>query len=218
MFDPNFTSTKHTFVCDPDECDTLVEVTTSDRFGFPSGVIQNTCPCGRQMQLISSTIENIPTNEREKMETNTVPVNYDANVLVTYKDIVDGNATYPTIKVNDLEWRLERIKGLEKQLENSNNQISKILDNLSADGWYNPNYDKSEILNDLCEILDHEPKQEIRITGTITFDVRYDCPLEEVEDFDAHYLLQDTLSLDAYNGDVVVDSWTVEDSDVDWSS
>jgi hypothetical protein len=154
-----------------------------------------------------------PTNEREQMETTT---NYDANILVTYKDIVDGVATYPTLKVNELEWKLERIKRLEQQLEISNGQIRQILDNLSADGWYNPNYEKAEVLNDLCEILGHEPKQEIRITGTINFEVRYDCPLDEIEDFDARYFMQDNLSLDSFHGDIVIDAYDVEDADVEY--
>lgn len=150
--------------------------------------------------------------------TSTAPYTYDANTLVTYKSINNGEVTYPTLKVNELEIHLDSYRRLQDQLAISNGQISKILDNLSADGWYNPNYEKSEILNDLCEILGHEPKQTVRITGTISFEVDYDIPLEEVEDFDAHYFLQDTLTLDAYNGDVVVESWTVEDSDVDWSN
>jgi hypothetical protein len=212
------TWTKNSYVCDPDECDTLIEVTTNDKFGFPSGTVTNvTCPCGRTPVLVSvepATIQ--PMNERNQMETTTTPINYDANVLVTYKDIIDGVATYPTIKVNDLEWKLERIKGLEKQLDISNTQIRKIIDNLSTDGWYNPNVEKAQVLEELCEILEHEPKQEIRITGTMTFELRYDCPLDEVEDFDARYFAQDTLTLDAYNGDVIVESFDVEDADVDW--
>ena len=219
------TWTKNTYVCDPDECDTLIEVTTNDKFGFPSGSVRNiTCPCGRTPALVSVADATIPPmNERNNMEINTsqgiseVPTTYNANMLVTYKDIIDGVPTYPTIKVNDLEWKLERIKGLEKQLSMSNSQISRILENLTAEGWYNRNFDKSEVLEQLCEILEHEPKQEIRITGTITFDLRYDCPLEEVEDFDARYFLQDNLSVDSYHGDVVVDSFDVEDADVDWS-
>jgi hypothetical protein len=136
--------------------------------------------------------------------------------LVTYKSINNGEVTYPTIKVNELEIHLDSYRRLQDHLAISNGQISKIIDNLSADGWYNPNYEKSEILNDLCEILGHEPKQTVRITGTIVFEVDYDIPLDEVEDFDSHYFLQDNLSLDSYNGDVIVESWTVEDSDVNW--
>ena len=213
------TWTKYSYACDPSECDSLIEFTCKDDFGFPSGSVMNiTCPCGRKPNLVSVVDATItPMNERNEMETTTeVPTTYNANVLVTYKDIIDGVPTYPTIKVNDLEWKLERIKGLENQLSMSNSQISQILENLTADNWYNPNIEKSEVLEQLCEILGHEPKQEIRITGTITFDVRYDCPLEEVEDFDARYFLQDNLSLDAYHGDIVIDSYEVEDAEVDW--
>jgi hypothetical protein len=173
------------------------------------------------LSVVDATIT--PNYERKQMgildnlESSIDSNNYDANTLVTYKSIDNnGNVTYPTLKVNELEIHLDSYRRLQDQLAISNGQISKILDNLSADGWYNPNYEKSEVLNDLCEILGHEPKQTVRITGTILFEVDYDIPLDEVEDFDAHYFLQDNLSLDAYNGDVIVESWTVEDSDVNW--
>ena len=209
-------STKYTFVCDPNECDTLIEVTSSDGFGFPSGVVKLTCPCGREMSYISATIQS--TNERKEMETtSTMPDTYNPNLLVTYKSIENYEATYPTIKVVDLEGKLDSLVRLEKQLTISNGQISKILDNLSADGWYNPNYDKSEVLNDLCEILGHEPKQTVTITAQVNVEISYDIPLEEVEDFDAKYFLQDNLSIDSWHGDVCIESFDVEDADVSWS-
>jgi hypothetical protein len=218
MFDPSFTSTKHTFVCDPNECDTLVEITTSDRFGFPSGVIHNTCPCGRQMSLISSTIENTPTIERKEMqETSTVPETYNPNLLVTYKSINKGEVSYPTLKVNELEWAMEEKNRQFDRLNEAQSKINKIIDNLNANGWYNPNYDKSEVLQDLCEILNHEPKQTVTISAQVTVEVEYDIPLDEVEDFDARYFLQDNLSIDSYHGDVVVESFDVQDADVDWN-
>ena len=213
------TWTKNTYVCDPDECDTLIEVTSNDKFGFPSGSVRNvTCPCGRTPALVSVVDATIPPmNERNNMETTTeVPTTYNANVLVTYKDIIDGVPTYPTIKVNDLEYKLDRIKKLEDFLSRSQGTIRQIIDKLTVQEWYNPNTDKEDILRELCEILDHEPKQEITIRGTLTFELRYDCPLDEVEDFDARYFAQDTLTLDAYNGDVVVESFDVEDADVEF--
>ncbi len=214
------TWTKNTYACDPDECDTLIEITTSDKFGFPSGTIYNVkCPCGRTPNLLSvvpATIQS--TIERKEMETtSTMPDTYNPNLLVTYKSIENYEATYPTIKVVDLEGKLDSLVRLEKQLNISNGQISKILDNLSADGWYNPNYDKSEVLNDLCEILGHEPKQTVTITAQVNVEVSYDIPLEEVEDFDAKYFLQDNLSIDSWHGDVCIESFDVEDADVSWS-
>ena len=48
------------------------------------------------------------------------------------------------------------------------------------------------------------------------FRSEYDIPMEDVEDFDARYFLQDVLTLDSYHGDVVVESFDVEDADVNW--
>ena len=211
-------SSKYTFVCDPDECDCLIELTSSDGFGFPSGVTELTCPCGRKTTLVSVEHATIPPmNERNNMEdTTTVPETYNANNLVQYKDITDGVITFPIIKVNDLEYKLDRIKNLEDHLSRSQGTIRQIIDKLTVQEWYNPNTEKSEVLEELCEILDHEPKQEIRITGSMTFDIRYDCPIDEVEDFDARYFLQDNLTLDSYHGDVIIESFDVEDADVDF--
>jgi len=44
---------KYTFVCDPDECDSLLEFTARDGFGFPNGEVAMKCPCGRKMVYVS---------------------------------------------------------------------------------------------------------------------------------------------------------------------
>ena len=214
------TWTKYTYVCDPNECDAMVEYTCGDTFGFPSGDVRNfTCPCGRNMNLVSVVDATIPPmNERNNMETTTeVPMTYDANVLVTYKDIIDGVATYPTIKVNDLEWKLDRIKSLENQLSNSNSQIGKIIDNLTVEGWYNPNTDKDEVLRDICEILGHTPQAEMSWSVTVSVSGTTMVNLDEVEDFDIRYHLADNLSVDSNDFDTKVDSWDIDYVDSqDW--
>lgn len=141
---------------------------------------------------------------------------YNPNLLVTYKDITEGNVTYPTIKVVDLEYKLENIKSLYRRIEKQEKQIGQVIDNLTVEGWYNPNVEKEDILRELCEIFEHEAKQEITIRATVTVDVRYNCPIVDVEDFDGKYFLQDELTIDAYNGDIVIESWDVEDADVDY--
>ena len=204
------------YVCQ--SCDASIEVVSKGiHFQDP------TCNCNNSevVWCQTSVVESDPNQTKEEnMETNyshpanvegsTVPYSYDANVLVTYKDIIDGVATYPTLKVNELEWKLERIKSLEKQLSISNNQIRQIIDNLSEDGWFNPNYEKEEVLNDLCEILDHEPKKEITFEGTIHFSGRADIRLADLEDFDLDDILSE-LTVDIYNGDVVIDEFHTED-------
>jgi hypothetical protein len=218
------TWTKNTYACDPFECDTLIEITSSDKYGFPSGTIHNVkCPCGRTPNLVSVEDATIhPTNERNKMAIlnnleASMEVPYNPNLLVTYKSINDNyEATYPTIKVVDLEGKLDSLVRLEKQLTISNDQIRRIINNLTVEGWYNPNVDKEDVLRDLCEILDHEAKQDITITATVQVEVTYACPLDEVEDFDAKYFLQDNLTIDSWHGDVVIESYDVEDADVNW--
>lgn len=191
-------------------CDALIEVTRKDEF-------RNIWHCGGECNLLSVEDATIhQTNERKEMETNTVPETYNPNLLVTYKSITDGEVTYPTIKVTNLEYQLDQVRYTEKTLMENVHLINQIKSNLTADGWYNPNTDKEDILRDLCEILGHEPKQTIRITAQISVEAEYEIPLEEVENFDAKYFLQDNLTIDSYNGDLTVDTFDVEDADVDW--
>jgi hypothetical protein len=216
---------KYTWVCTGD-CDALIEYTIKDKYGWPAGMMNLTCRCGSDCTLLSVEDATIhPSTKGIKMLDNLEASidlgdnSYNPNLVVTYKSVDNnGQTTYPSLKVNELEIHLDSYARLQKQLAISNNQISQIIDNLSADGWFNPNYEKQEVLNDLCEILGHEPKQSVRITATVSVELDYDIPLEEVEDFDAHYFLQDNLSVDSYHGDVIVDSWTVEDHSVDWSA
>jgi hypothetical protein len=213
-------SSKYTFACDPDECDCLIEVTSSDGFGFPSGVVEITCPCGRKPNLLSvqhATIQ--PTNERNTMEnTIEVPSTYNANNLVQYKDITNGEVTFPIIKVNDLEYKLERIKNLEDQLSRSQGTIRQIIDNLTAEGWYSDSVDKEDVLRDLCSILDHNPQQEMSWTVTLTVSGTTLVNLDEVNDFDIRYHLNDELTVDSNDFDTKVDSWDIYDVESqDWN-
>jgi len=212
MFDPSFTSTKHTFVCDPDECDTLVEITTSDKFGFPSGWIHNTCPCGRQMSLISSTIENNPTIERQQpMEsTTTVPETYNANLLVTYKKIENGETSFPVIKVNDLEWTLEQARRTDTRANNLQSTINKIIDCLTEDHSFNPNTELSDVLEELCEILNHNPVKTVAWEASITVRGEVEVPLAEWEDFDMDSHISENLTIDSYDGNTTIDTYDVD--------
>lgn len=208
--------TKYTYACDPDNCDSLIELTCKNTFGFPSGSVRNiTCPCGRNPVLVSVEPATIlPMNERNNMETTTEK---DAMIAMWRQELELTYGNQITELQNKLSASEQQTENYRQLISNANSQLGKVIDNLTAEHWYNPNTDKEDILSELCNILDHEPKQEVRITGTITFEVRYDCPLEEIEDFDAKYFLQDTLTVDAYNGDVIVESFDVEDADIEWN-
>jgi molybdopterin/thiamine biosynthesis adenylyltransferase len=143
---------------------------------------------------------------------------YNPNGLIALRriDKSTNENTYPLYKATQLEEILNRNNLLEQRIEHQEKQIGQVLNNLTKEGWYSNSIDKSEVLQDLCEIFDHEAKQEIRITAKVNVEIRYDVPLDEIDDFDAHYFLQDNLSIDSYNGDVIVDSFDVEDTDVEY--
>lgn len=157
------------------------------------------------------------TNERNTVEHVSIEA-YNPHAFITLRKVntESNDSMFIMHKATELEETLDRIKNLEKLIEITQNQIGQVLGNMTSDGWYSSDIDKSEVLSDLCDILGHEPTQELTIKATLTVDLRYDCPLDEVEDFDARYFVQDSLSVDSFNGNVIVESFDVEDADVDW--
>jgi hypothetical protein len=220
-------SSKYTFVCDPNECDCLIELTSSDGFGFPSGVTELTCPCGRKTTLVSvehATL-NTPTKEREQMldnleatidlgpESTSVPYNPDQ--LVTYK-VLHGysDPEFATDKVRNIEWDLHNARQSQKTVSLLNDKINSVGDYIKERF---KDSDDQEALTEIAEFLDVSLTQTVTVSATIQVDVEIELPLDEVNDFDAHYFLQDELCIDSNNGNVSIDSWTVENTDVDWN-
>ena len=166
--------TKYTFVCDPDECDSLVELTTVDGFGFPNGVVENTCPCGRKMSYIGATIltSQQPTKE-EQMEETTIgsdalhspAVNYNPDLLVTYK-VIHGysDPEYTTSKVTSLEWDLHNGRQSQKTVSALQSKITTVKDIITE--AYSDSEDQ-ETLRAIAEALDIELTRSVDFTCTI---------------------------------------------------
>ena len=148
-----------------------------------------------------------------------VPHEYNSNLLVTYKKIAGTYAApetpeYITQKVVDLEWALEqgrRADDLYNGLRLKVNELEELLVEL-----YNPNYTKEEALQQIAELFGFELSKTVTVTGTINFEVTVQVPLDEVDNFDAHYKLGDELSLTSYGSEVEVNDWSIEDTNVDW--
>jgi len=202
-------SSKYTFVCDPDECDCLIELTSSDGFGFPSGVTELTCPCGRKTTLVSVEHATIaPTNQtkEEPMETETpavtVPDTYNSNLLVTYK-VIRGysDAEYATDKVASIEWDLHNGRQSQKRVTTLLSQIDTVKDIITeayADS------DDQETLRSIAEALsialtrDVEWSATIEVSGTIQLDLLADS------DTDVEQEIYDNLYVDSQNGNIEI--------------
>ena len=202
-------SSKYTFVCDPDECDCLIELTSSDGFGFPSGVTELTCPCGRKTTLLSvehATIAPTTTTKEEQMESTTtttsIPESYNSNLLVTYK-VIRGysDAEYATDKVASIEWDLHNGRQSQKRVTTLLSQIDAVKD-IITESYADSN--DQETLQAIAEALDISLTREvewsatIEVSGTLTIDL-----LESTVD-DVEQEIYDNLYVDSQNGQIEI--------------
>jgi hypothetical protein len=145
------------------------------------------------------------------MENSTVevPLHYNANQLVTYKVINGDEVTYPTTKVNDLEWELEQYRRSTDKINNLQSTINKIIDNMTEEYWYNTDTDKESVLQDICDILQFNPVKTIEFRGSISISGSVEIPLNEAEDFDIESYITDAITVDSYRGDIEID-WELD--------
>jgi len=209
-------SSKYTFACDPDECDCLIELTSSDGFGFPSGVMEITCPCGRKPTLLSvehATIQPTETKGNTMEETTTIgsdafhspAVEYNPNLLVTYK-VLHGysDPEYTTSKVASLEWDLHNGRQSQKTVSLLQSKINTVKDIILE--AYEMS-DDQETLQSIAEALGIELTREIQFTATV--EVSGTVTLNLLEDYDLESEITDCLYVDANNGNITIDEQEV---------
>ena len=202
-------SSKYTFVCDPDECDCLIELTSSDGFGFPSGVTELTCPCGRKTTLVSvehATIAPSTQTKEETMEETTtpavtVPDTYNANLLVTYK-VIHGysDPEYTTAKVASLEWDLHNARQTQKSNSVLHSKIDTVKDIITE--AYADSSDQ-ETLQAIAEALGIELTREVEWSATIEVSGTISVDLLE-GDVDVEQEIYDNLYVDSQNGQIEI--------------
>lgn len=178
-------TSKYTFVCDPNECDTMFEVTTSDGFGFPSGVTQLKCPCGRDttyVSFIDSTSLDVhrdsqPTERSNTMETTEAPVVTPDQQKIVYleEQKVALEKQVDALTVDLATWRSigeEHRRKVSKLFTQVNDYIEQ--NDCEEDG----DISLSELDDILSNVFNHrlvfEKVYEVQITYTLdaTFEIR----------------------------------------------
>jgi hypothetical protein len=205
-------SSKYTFACDPDECDCLIELTSSDGFGFPSGVMEITCPCGRKPTLLSvehATIQPTETKGNTMEETtigsdalHSPAVEYNPNLLVTYK-VLHGysDPEYTTSKVTSLEWDLHNGRQSQKQASmyaSNINTVKDIITEAYADS------DDQETLRSIAEALGIELTREVEWSATIEVSGTIQLDLLADSDTDVEQEIYDNLYVDSQSGNIEI--------------
>jgi hypothetical protein len=194
--------TKYTFVCDPDECDTLIEVTCVSGFDFPNGVIKHTCPCGREMSYISATIlSSEQTTKEEKMDTITpqvITLDWVENDVVTTK-------TYTESDIRHMVWQ-------NKNFTNKQNEWYKKESQLRT--FIHDNYENSEdqeALTEIAEMFDIPLTKEIEVTIWVRVDATVEVELGEGTGFDAvEEFISSNLTVDSYASEMSVNNFEID--------
>jgi hypothetical protein len=122
------------------------------------------------------------------METTTneivVPEHYNPNQLVTYKVIEDGNATYPTRKVNDIEYDLDRGRYWKNAWSELSGKVARLENDLSEF----LDMDAEDIVVSICDIFGFNPSKEIEFEASVTVTGTVQIPLADLKDFDIESL------------------------------
>ena len=137
-----------------------------------------------------------------------------ANMIV--KDTTSGEMQYTAVSPYDVNVLMTDNHYYKQRLEKFSSKFNLIEENLTEEGWYNPNTEKSEVLADLCEILGITPSKTINFSGTMSFSGTIEVPFDELEDFDLQYLLQDEVYLTSNHGNLEIDSYEVESVSEDY--
>ena len=168
-------SSKYTFVCDPDECDCLIELTSSDGFGFPSGVTELTCPCGRKTTLLSvehATIAPSTQTKEEKMETTVTEAQVGIDIL---------NA-----RITQLEEHVQRVTQRDFTTSSILNKIRDNMKEFTLEGLDDDSiteYQAEEIASICGFELTNEFELEVSVQYSITVNAR--------DEESAHNLIHD---------------------------
>ena len=209
---------KYTYVCG--SCDALVESTTKLSNFFQDPV----CSCAENsltlLSVVDATIGNSTTEKDNPImeTTTTVPATYNPNALVTYKKIAGTYASpeapeYITDKVVDLEWRLQQGRNHSEEITKYVRKIENLEGVLHTYCQEATDPDMS-FIEEIADIFDIRLTKEVSFSGTINFSGTVTVDL--TEDFDLDDLIQSNITVDAYNGDIEISDYSVENVSEDY--
>lgn len=203
--------TKYTFVCDPDECDTLIEVTCVSGFDFPNGVIKHTCPCGREMSYISATI--LSSQQLTKEEQMQTPFNVTIEPMETKPQLmtldwvendVVTTKSYTESDIRHMVWQLKNLTSKQNEWYTKESQLRTFIhDNFE-------NSDDQESLTEIAEMFDIPLTKEIEVTIYVRVDAVVEVELGDGAGFDAvEEFVSQNLTIDSYGSEMSVNNYEV---------
>lgn len=130
-----------------------------------------------------------------------VPEHYNPNQLVTYKEIEGESVRFPTTKVTEIEYELDRGRYWRKQWDQLSGKVARLENDLEQ----YLDMDSEDIVSAICSIFGFNPTKEIEFEATATITGTVEIPLAELKDFDIDNLNL-YVSVDSYSYDVNADA------------
>ena len=185
-------SSKYTFVCDPNECDSLIELTSSDGFGFPSGVTELTCPCGRKTTLLSvehATIQ--PTNQTKE---ETMEITTDNHYMT--REFLETQLVENKARITQLEEHVQRVTQRDF---NTMAELNKMRDNMkefTLEGLDDDSISEGQA-EEISSICGFELTNEFELEVTVLYSITVNARDEESAHNLIHDIDFDTVSYDS---------------------
>ena len=175
-------SSKYTFACDPEHCDCLIELTSSDGFGFPSGVMELTCPCGRKTTLLSvehATIQPTNQTKEEKMET-TIDNHYMTREFLETQ-LVENKA-----RITQLEEHIQKVTQRSYADSADRNTMIGLMQEWTLEQLEDEHIDEDQA-EAIANICGFELTKEFELEVTVLYSITVNARDEE----SAHNLIHD---------------------------
>jgi hypothetical protein len=191
-------SSKYTFVCDPNECDSLIELTSSDGFGFPSGVTELTCPCGRKTTLLSVEHATIQPTNQTKEETMDQPV-IDNHYMT--REFLESELVANKARITQLEEHIQRITQRDYATASTLNKLRDDMKEFTLEGLDSDDISEGQA-EEIASICGFELTNEFELEVTVMYSITVNARDEE----SAHNLIHD-IDFDSVSYDSDGISW-----------
>ena len=185
-------SSKYTFVCDPNECDSLIELTSSDGFGFPSGVTELTCPCGRKTTLLSvehATIQ--PTNQTKE---ETMEITTDNHYMT--REFLETQLVENKARITQLEEHVQRITQRDYATASTLNKLRDDMKQFTLEGLDDDSISEGQA-EEIASICGFELTNEFELEVTVMYSITVNARDEESAHNLIHDIDFDTVSYDS---------------------
>jgi hypothetical protein len=186
-------SSKYTFICDPNECDSLIELTSSDGFGFPSGVTELTCPCGRKTTLLSVEHATIQPTNQTKEETMDQPV-IDNHYMT--REFLETQLVENKARITQLEEHVQRITQRDYATASTLNKLRDDMKEFTLEGLDDDSISEGQA-EEIASICGFELTNEFELEVTVLYSITVNARDEESAHNLIHDIDFDTVSYDS---------------------